>query len=416
MRKLTVRNIGPVQSIDIDLNKVNVFIGSQSSGKSTIAKIISFCTWLEKMKDATEKVVARGVIDRLEEYHRMNGYFNATSSLQYIGDNVAFAYNCEFDDLPQRFVEAGGEHLKENELFYSVLDKTVNPKVIYIPSDRNFVSSVKNIRKYSEGDDSLQSFVNDWDEARHYFDESKPLDIKYLGQKYFYSEKNDKDFLLLDENKRVTLQSSSSGIQSIIPIEVLVHWCASGIYEDNKPFTPEENERIRNIITHLSEKTEREQQKELIERLSGFIKGKIYTHTQFIIEEPEQNLFPTTQRDFLYSLLGEINHGRNHHLVLTTHSPYIISYLSLAVKAASVSAKTKKIELLSRINEIIPRGAQLSSSDLAIYELSESGEISILKAEHGIPSDDNYLNNALGDANEMYDRLMDIEEEIECGK
>ena len=48
MARLIIRNIGPIKNVDIELNKVNVFIGEQSSGKSTIAKIISFCSWLEK--------------------------------------------------------------------------------------------------------------------------------------------------------------------------------------------------------------------------------------------------------------------------------------------------------------------------------------------------------------------------------
>lgn len=45
MRRLTIRNVGPVKSVDISLNKVNVFIGPQSSGKSTIAKVLSTCSW-----------------------------------------------------------------------------------------------------------------------------------------------------------------------------------------------------------------------------------------------------------------------------------------------------------------------------------------------------------------------------------
>ena len=42
MAHLSIRNVGPVRDIDIDLNRINVFIGPQSCGKSTIAKIISF--------------------------------------------------------------------------------------------------------------------------------------------------------------------------------------------------------------------------------------------------------------------------------------------------------------------------------------------------------------------------------------
>ena len=48
MAHFIIKNIGPINHTEFDLNRVNVFIGPQSVGKSTIAKIISFCLWLEK--------------------------------------------------------------------------------------------------------------------------------------------------------------------------------------------------------------------------------------------------------------------------------------------------------------------------------------------------------------------------------
>ncbi|OYT12881.1 MAG: hypothetical protein B6I19_08035 [Bacteroidetes bacterium 4572_114] len=48
MSKITIRNIGPIKDVTLNLNKVNVIMGPQSSGKSTIAKIISYCQWVEK--------------------------------------------------------------------------------------------------------------------------------------------------------------------------------------------------------------------------------------------------------------------------------------------------------------------------------------------------------------------------------
>ena len=41
MKRLVIRNVGPIKSVDISLNKVNVFIGPQGSGKSTIARLIA---------------------------------------------------------------------------------------------------------------------------------------------------------------------------------------------------------------------------------------------------------------------------------------------------------------------------------------------------------------------------------------
>ena len=59
MSRLIVKNIGPIKSVDIELKKVNVFMGPQSCGKSTLAKIISFCTWMEKTNAFEEKMMER---------------------------------------------------------------------------------------------------------------------------------------------------------------------------------------------------------------------------------------------------------------------------------------------------------------------------------------------------------------------
>ena len=48
MAHLIIKNIGPINEVEFDLNKINIFMGPQSSGKSTIAKIVSYCAWLEK--------------------------------------------------------------------------------------------------------------------------------------------------------------------------------------------------------------------------------------------------------------------------------------------------------------------------------------------------------------------------------
>lgn len=49
--KISIKNFGPVQNADIDLDKgFQIFIGAQASGKSTIGKTIYFCN---KIKDYT---------------------------------------------------------------------------------------------------------------------------------------------------------------------------------------------------------------------------------------------------------------------------------------------------------------------------------------------------------------------------
>lgn len=49
MARLIIKNIGPIKHVDIELNKINVIIGEQSSGKSTIAKLpVSALGWKKR--------------------------------------------------------------------------------------------------------------------------------------------------------------------------------------------------------------------------------------------------------------------------------------------------------------------------------------------------------------------------------
>ena len=165
MARLIVRNIGPIKDVDIELKKVNVFMGPQGCGKSTLAKIVSFCSWMEKGNVNTEETQKNGLISTLTQYHRMDGYFREDSELAYVGDNVNFYYQFP-EPFPLSWKGYTAEplyHDKEFVIFYT--EKSVNPKVAYIPAERNFVSVVPNLNKYSEKDDSLQHFVNDWFEA-----------------------------------------------------------------------------------------------------------------------------------------------------------------------------------------------------------------------------------------------------------
>lgn len=344
MSRLIVRNIGPIKEVDIDLRKVNVFIGAQSSGKSTLAKIISFCTWLDKHTDSTTKKYVNGAIGSLKKYHRLTDeYFFEDSVIFYQGDNMAYAYNWPEDETIPLAEEGYEPELYSNdaEFFFGKTERATNPKVIYIPAERNFVSAVPTLREYQEDNDNLQDFVNTWFRVKRKYPQDRALDILNLGVQYYYQEDSYRDWVIIDGGRKIPLESSSSGLQSIIPMLALIRWMSEGIYAEEKPFSPAENEEIEKIV--LSGLTDLNKQDasivDKLDRFLGFLSGRIYTHTQFIIEEPEQNLFPETQCDLMYHILSSVNHGKSHRLVMTTHSPYILYALNNCMDGYSVSDK-----------------------------------------------------------------------------
>jgi hypothetical protein len=98
---------------------------------------------------------------------------------------------------------------------------------------------------------------------------------------------------------------------------------------------------------------------------------------------------------------------------MTTHSPYLINYLTLAVEADKIKKHDKTTEIENELSTIVPSESTISPGDLAIYELDEkTGSVSLLELYDGLPSDENQLNTLLGDANSMFSRLIDMEQEL----
>lgn len=403
MRKLIVKNVGPIKYADIELAKVNVFVGPQGAGKSTLAKIISFCSWLEKHR--ADDIVFLDAVSKLKSYHRLATYFCAESRIYYKGDDIIYCYgwNADAIPVPDIFEVASVFSPNEKETFFFGVGKNTNPKVIYIPAERNFVASVPNLQNYNEDADSLQGFVVDWYNAKRHYTSSTPLPVLNLDIK-FYSSENTPDCIILKNGQSVPLAASASGYQSIIPMLTVVDWLSNGIYKIDKPFSPSEREKIMATLENIRSQQSVEELEQLKKRLVGFIEGKIYTHTQFVIEEPEQNLFPQTQKDLVYYLVSALDHGKNHHLVMTTHSPYILSALNNLLYAHKVAQQDKK-ELVC---DIIPESSWLDFKQTRAYFVNDGGVSGIMDEETGMVSAET-IDSISDTLNREFEQLLDIE-------
>ena len=113
----------------------------------------------------------------------------------------------------------------------------------------------------------------------------------------------------------------------------------------------------------------------------------------------------------LFELLKFNNSTVGNRLLLTTHSPYILNYLSIAVKAGNVLSSLKDKSAKQQVGLVVPESSAVASDSLYIYECNADGTIKRLEDYNGIPSDENHLNEILAETNELFDRLLEIEEE-----
>ncbi len=69
--------------------------------------------------------------------------------------------------------------------------------------------------------------------------------------------------------------------------------------------------------------------------------------------------------------------------------------------------------LKNKLQQIVPLNATVKAGDLVIYELDEEdGSIKKLEAYNGLPSDENELNEMLGESNELFAQLLEIQQSL----
>lgn len=414
MSRLRIKNFGPIgpglseRNGWIDIKRVTVFIGNQGSGKSTLAKLYSTFSWIEKALvrgDYEKKWFERKgrLRSQFLSYHRLENYSETSGR-----GNVEIEYEGEACTL--RY--AGGQ-LSISETGHQGY---ALPQVMYVPAERNFISYVRNPRELKLSSESLKEFLTAFDQAKDSLRGSLKLPIN--DSEIEYDKLND-ILNLKGPDYKLRLTDASSGFQSFVPVYLVSQYLANMVQEQSQhsqqPMSADELDRFKKGVESVfANETLTEEQK----RAALSVLSARFNKTAFIniVEEPEQNLFPSSQWDIVKSLLAFNNQGARNRLVLTTHSPYIVNYLSLAIQGKHLQQRLieqQREDLLPALYEIVPLQALLLADEVAIYQCNErDGSITRLPCFEGIPSDHNLLNDWLLAGNELFDRLLELEEAI----
>ncbi|MCF8232411.1 MAG: ATP-binding protein [Bacteroidales bacterium] len=409
MVKIKVRNFGPIKEgyLDndgwIEIKKNTFFIGNQGSGKSTLAKLISTFLWLEKAiyrGDINKDELHLAKFQSILQFHQIHEYVNQKENrntyLEFIGEKNHFVF--DYSTFPPKIDDSG------NNTFPI-------PKIMYAPSERNFLSTIEDAYNIKGLPDNLFSFAEELKIAQKAF-KGKKIDFRISDHKYEYDEEYDKSYIAGEEFK-IDLLEASSGFQSFVPLYIVSKYLSDSVKngKNKNNLSVTQSIRMNNEIEAILDDTtltsnERE------EKIRA-IRAKYYSNTFVnIVEEPEQNLFPDSQWEMLKALLEFNNQIDGNKLIITTHSPFIINYLPLAIKTYLLKAKVSEDDkLIKKLNEIYPIKSSINPDDIAVYELDEKdGTIKKLEDYKGLPSDENYLNNKLEDVNDTFVQLVEFED------
>lgn len=339
MKRLRLRNLGPLSDVDIDLGRVNLIVGLQSSGKSCVLKTACYCSWVEKRIQLaqSDEEFRKGTsfLDILTEYHKMKDYVWPDTFIEYESSFMMFSY----DHMNQRFTFQWKSHRWDFR----------RPKISYIPSDRNLVASIPQWSKLPLEYDNLLDFMNDWDNARK---QSKQVDnLLDLGLSYRYDSLSSSDSIVLPNGKPIRLSDSSSGVQSLVPLFVHLNYLFGKKSKKQSDYKQtyeqkEESKRLLKLLAdHLKAKEDYDEitQPTSVIHIDGMffffnaVQGSkkfermvlhyLQTdHNELFLEEPEDNLFPPTQCQLVDWLLDKVSGSRKKEMLfVATHSPYVLN-------------------------------------------------------------------------------------------
>ena len=134
-----------------------------------------------------------------------------------------------------------------------------------------------------------------------------------------------------------------------------------------------------------------------LEMLLNLLLSKNYARTQLIIEEPEQNLFPSTQRDLVNHLLRLIVCERDHRLTLTTHSPYILYALNNCMMAYLVQDQIP----VDKVNEIGCFTSRIDPKEVSVWQITQEGVLENIQEDDRLIGS-NYLNTCMKEVMDDY--------------
>jgi predicted ATPase len=401
MEKLVIENFGPLKKVELDLRPMMTFIGPQSTGKSIAAKIITILrsdqfvfgrtTFVECLEQYNigRFITAKSIIFYQCESYRFTyrlgkgklHYFNAKklrSLTKGLAETEAVDDNIDDSKLQKKIEDLMAQlHSLENK-FPKTNPKTpeeeshrvefrkligeVKPLLdrfkkrvnfqkefletvirftnysVYIPGERQLIPTAAgkflSLQKNDIGlPKSIVDFGSAYEKAR---ENIKELSIDFLGVTFRYHEGEDRVFYT--KTKSLSLLDSSSGFQASIPMLLVI----------------ENNYSVQNL-----------------------------GHT-FVVEEPELNLYPKAQMEIVKFIVNRCRHAHNglfNELIITTHSPYVLSTVNnllMAFKTGSLPGKAKKI------NKIIDEKSWINPTQFNAYFFDKGIVKKIFNEETGL--------------------------------
>lgn len=455
MQKIVIDNFGPISHAELELTPLVVLIGEQASGKSTIAKLVYFFKSLgdeflvryyqsEKTKiDYTHHVI----MPIREKFYDM---FGSTFHLPKF--DINYFYNEErsislsLDERKKLNVRLSDGFFSNDDVLglkdYKTLLVQLNAEIIQASNIAEKISlEERRTRCLHQIADKVNSiFCNEHNDSLYIiagrnamvgysetFEKMLSIhiqrNIENRGKRAFeIKEQTIDETLMLDFMQKVTSMrqvfnklGDFEGMISLSPNKKQSELkCAYDLVKKVVKGSYSSSEYGERIIVHDEEKryvylkdASSGQQESIRILQDSFL--SIYTDNNVfrIIEEPEAHLYPESQMYLLQLLSVMLNHNGHNQLIITTHSPYVLSVVNNMMYAYLVGEKHPEA-----VRQLIGERSWLNPSKVRSYMLGNGQvenvvdkDLQMIKAEK--------IDNVSEVLNDQFDKLLNLENKDE---
>jgi len=373
-----IKNLGPIKDTYIEhIKPITVFIGESGSGKSTLMKAIALFRWIYKMHNI-RSYLKRSNVSKSPFRFRMDSYFKNCGFEQYLKSNPEIIYTVEFPTQGKYTIKFSNNKLSgtSDSDLVQLIDLQYT-KLSFISETRNIIPLWADKGAALSGGYLGFYFHEVYNDFVLASENLKELDIAYLDLKFSVKKvQSEKKYLIEGKTNKyeIDFKNSSSGTQNAIPLSLI-----AAHFSNHFNFEEAFNRTLLKYLSETDSITDFKPVKNL-----GEIQKKLYIH----IEEPELSLYPDAQCELIGDLIAKcfIKNTNGIELMFSTHSPYIINYLNLLIKAGD--------------KNILIDGAKISFEDLAVYQV-EDGSIENLKVHNQRIVNTNLLSDTI---NNIYDQ------------
>ena len=428
--KILIRNFGPIKDAEIHLNNnFQILIGSQASGKSTLCKIVYFC---QKIRDYTLDFLMNS--EQFTKNHK-NEYFN--NYLKY---------------MTKQFIGCFGttKHMKRFRITYLFDEKKIE---ICLNNDGYVRFSFNDILKmeiYSLIEEASDMFLNRLNnEVASIMDNITAIGVmkRHLTEVLFSIFKNEAEIIYIPAGRSLlaTMSEQLHDI-SVSEMDLTMQEFVKLIRATKSQFGTKIPEMVQNYtktvkgqinnsaVTHAYELIKKILKADYVNDSDG---EKIYFDEHHwvklmygssgqqdalwilmltliiilenrrafvVIEEPEAHLFPIAQKDMI-SLIALMVNATDSRVIITTHSPYILT-------SSNILLYSEKVENNYRGEEkpVIPRSIRLSYHKFAAYKVENAADsLTSLMDENSHMISTDYIDKVSEITNNELEHLLDME-------